>query len=267
MVNERKSHWDPAHTAQWLGFNIDLSKGLLAIPESKMCRLKEMLAVAQEQDTIMHKTVASIVGRVISMGLGIGPVARLRTRSLYALLDRRTSWYDRLIVSEEARGELQFWSNSLDYYNGQNIWRSAAAVRVVYSDASGTGYGGYVVEHGQHIAHGQWEVTEVSKSSTWRELAAVARVIKAVAPKLANHRVKWFTDNQNVVRIIAVGSRVVELQALAVEIFRSTLCHHISIEPEWIPCEENELADYVSRLVDHDDRMLNPTVFSALDAW
>lgn len=38
-----------------------------------------------------------------------------------------------------------------------------------------------------------------------RELAAVARALEAVS------RVKWFTDNQNVVRIIKVGSRVDEL--------------------------------------------------------
>ena len=30
---------------------------------------------------------------------------------------------------------------------------------------------------------------------------------------------KWFTDNQNVVRVITVGSRVSELQELALSIF------------------------------------------------
>ena len=56
-----------------------------------------------------------------------------------------------------------------------------AAVRVVYSDASSTGYGGYLVEHGNHVAHGQWNEQEKGKSSTWRELAAVDRVLRAVS--------------------------------------------------------------------------------------
>ena len=41
--------------------------------------------------------------------------------------------------------------------------------------------------------------------------------------------------------------------------------HHIHIEPEWVPREQNELADYYSRMVDYDDWMLNPAIFSWLD--
>ena len=36
--------------------------------------------------------------------------------------------------------------------------------------------------------------------------------------------------------------------------------------PEWVPREENEQADYYSKLVDEDDWMLNPELFSEIDA-
>ena len=39
----------------------------------------------------------------------------------------------------------------------------------------------------------------------------------------------------------------------------------IRLEPEWIPREQNELADY-SRIIDHDDYMLNPSIFVWLDS-
>ena len=39
-------------------------------------------------------------------------------------------------------------------------------MRVVYSDASGTGFGGYTVEHGPQVAHGQWSDWEARQSST-----------------------------------------------------------------------------------------------------
>ena len=32
-------------------------------------------------------------------------------------------------------------------FSSQNLWLSSSAVRVAYSDASNTGYGGYMVEH------------------------------------------------------------------------------------------------------------------------
>ena len=56
----------------------------------------------------------------------------------------------------KAREELVFWLGNVDCFNGQSIWRSPSAVRVVYSDASSTGFGSYIVEHGSHIVHGQW---------------------------------------------------------------------------------------------------------------
>ena len=37
------------------------------------------------------------------------------------------------------------------------------------------------------------------------------------------------------------------------------------IEPEWIPRELNQQADYLSRIVDYDDWKLNPIVFADLD--
>ena len=82
-----------------------------------------------------------------------------------------------------------------------------SAVRVVYSDASETGYGGYVVEHGASVSYCQWTPPQAVRSSTWRELAAVWFVLLSVANSLTHHRVRWFTDNQNVVRILQVGEK------------------------------------------------------------
>ena len=50
-----------------------------------------------------------------------------------------------------------------------------------------------------HIAQGNWLPDEAKQSSTWRELVAVGRVLLSVAGNLGNMRVRWFTDNQNVV--------------------------------------------------------------------
>lgn len=211
------------------------------------------------------RAIASIVGKIIAMGLGIGPVARLRTRALYSLVGQRTTWHDTLHLDDEAIDEVKFWLSSINCFNGQSIWKSASAVRLVYSDASSTGFGGYVLEHGRHVAHGQWTCSEMGKSSTWRELVAVKRILQAVACKIAYHRVRWFTDNQNVVRIINTGSRVAELQAVALEIFSLAFRHQIKIDPEWIPRDQNQLADYYSKLVDYDDWAINPMVFNALD--
>ena len=167
-----------------------------------------------------------------------------------------------LTLSAEAREEINFCSSSLEEYNSQPIWHTPSAVRVVHTDASDTGYGGYVVEHADCVSYGQWTCQEAEHSSTWRELSAVLRVLQAVSEKLLNYHVRWFTDNQNVVRILQVGSRKPELHAIALKVLALAVQSQIRIEPEWVPRELNEQADYLSRIVDYDDWFLNPTVFA-----
>ena len=122
-----------------------------------------------------------------------------------------------------------------------------------------------MVEHGPSTAFGQWSPEEAAQSSTWRELTAVYRVLHSMAAKLHDSHVRWYTDNQNVVRILQVGSGKEHLQIkVALEVFSLSMNNHIHLEPEWIPRELNERADYLSRILDYDDWKLNPAVFSVL---
>ena len=154
---------------------------------------------------------------------------------------------------------------SIGKVNGQPMWHSPSAVRIVYSDASNIGFGGYIVEHSLHVAQGNWLEHEAKQSSTWRELVAVGRVLQAIDRKLVNMRVRWFTDNQNVVRILQVGSAKLHLQSEALTVFGLCLANNIRLEPEWIPREENHIADYISRIVDNNDWSLDPIMFKMLD--
>ena len=63
-----------------------------------------------------------------------------------------------------------------------------------------------------------------------------------------------------------VGSKKDELHAIALKIFALAVQHCIRLEPEWIPRELNEKADYLSRIVDLDDWFLNPAIFAELDS-
>ena len=69
-----------------------------------------------------------------------------------------------LILSEDARDELFF---DIAVLNGRAIWFSPGITRGALSDASSTGFGGFVVELGPQISHGQWTPDQASCSSTW----------------------------------------------------------------------------------------------------
>ena len=143
----------------------------MLVPKDKMDKLKELLISASKSECLLARRVASITGKIISLGLTIGSVARLRTHALYALLASKESWNSMLYL-EDIKQEIQFWITSMHKYNAQPIWLSPTAVQVVYSDASDTGFGGYVVEHGGQVAHSLWSEQESKESSTWREIKA-----------------------------------------------------------------------------------------------
>jgi len=129
-----------------------------------------------------------------------------------------------------------------------------------------TGYGGFTIQHGFHIAHGVWSAEEMTQSSTWRELVAVRRVLESLVSKLKNQQIKWFPDNQNVVRILEVGSKKHPLQKEALEVFSIASRKAIQIEPEWNAHTDNQQADYLSRIQDRDDWSVSPECFAYIDS-
>ena len=80
----------------------------------------------------------------------------------------------------------------------------------------------------------------------WRELTAVSCVLEAVSKKLSCARVRWFSNNQNVARILYVGSRKTHLQAVVLKIFSQSPRSLVKIEAEWIPREINVRAGLLS---------------------
>ena len=102
---------------------------------------------------------------------------------------------------------------------------------------------------------------ECSKSSTWRELAAIVFSLESFAPILEGSLVKWFPDSKTAATIIEVGSMKLDLHRLAIKIFQFCVEHSIHLEVQWIPRTENEKADYISQLLDFDDRQITHDLF------
>ena len=70
---------------------------------------------------LQAKILASVIGKIVSMAIAIGPVTRLMTRNLYAVLNSRQAWCEDLELSVEAKSELQFWAQELPKFNRQGI--------------------------------------------------------------------------------------------------------------------------------------------------
>ena len=136
--------------------------------------------------------------------------------------------------------------------------------RLFFPDESSTGCAAFI-QGSAAIFHRNWSFAESQKSSTWSELAAVKFALEAFDTHLSDNRVRWNTDNQNVVRIIQVGSMTDDLQELALDIFLFTFHRHIQLDVVWIPRDQNSKADVFSKTIDFDDYSVHDDVFSHLD--
>lgn len=123
-----KCCWMPSQHAKWLGFKLDLQRGVISVPEEKIVALRSQLSRAAANDTLKARELAGIIGKIMSMSLAVGPVSRLMTRRMYALLNSRAYWCQQLEISPEAKVELQFWLNQLEHVNGREIWHSPSAL-------------------------------------------------------------------------------------------------------------------------------------------
>ena len=75
--------------------------------------------------------------------------------------------------------------------------------------------------------------------------------------QILKHRI----DNKNVERVLSVGSRTPDLQELVIDIFLLCIQHNIQLVPEWIPREENVVADEISKTIDVDDYICSVQIF------
>ena len=89
--------------------------------------------------------------------------------------------------------------------------------------------------------------------------------LQAFIDSLRAQTVVWYTDNQNVARIVTIGSKVPALQRMALEIHRLCFLASVSIDMQWIPRDRNVIADVISKFVDLDDYSVNDGVFYFLD--
>ncbi|CAC5400445.1 unnamed protein product [Mytilus coruscus] len=139
--------------------------------------------------------------------------------------------------------------------------------QIMSRDESNTAAAGYI-DNLEQIIHKSWSDDEKLKSSTWREVKAKELSILSFARLLKKCTVSFYTDNQNAVTIVHTGSKVPELQSLALSIYKYCRKNEITIFVNWIPREHNQQADMLSRIVGIDDRRISDEFFTFLnDLW
>jgi len=95
---------------------------MFSVPPEKLEAVKAMVNHIIATPEVTARQLASVIGKFISMSLGLEPITCLMTRGLYSNLNQRTAWCQWLNLGSEALQKLEFWADQLTNFNGQSIW-------------------------------------------------------------------------------------------------------------------------------------------------
>ncbi|XP_028418047.1 uncharacterized protein LOC114542824 [Dendronephthya gigantea] len=84
VAHNDKCQWEPCQSGELLGFIMDLQSGTFSVPPKRVEHLRRVLQEITVQEFITSaRNLSRLTGLLVSMGLALGPVVRLRTRGLY----------------------------------------------------------------------------------------------------------------------------------------------------------------------------------------
>jgi hypothetical protein len=145
-INWDKSSGVPSLTHFHLGFDVDLELGMFSVPLSRweVLLTSTDLIINARRGRVQARTLASLVGTIISMKLAWGPVTQLYTRHLYALINSVISFNCWVTLNDEVSNELLFWQHLPRLKFTSDIWPNNHGLTFrVATDASDIGWGGH----------------------------------------------------------------------------------------------------------------------------
>ncbi len=156
FIFSEKCHWEPRQVGVLLGLAINTIKFEFSIPEDKTAKLYAMLDNAIEVGRCSYRFIAKMAGFLQSLLLAVGPVVRLFTRNVHFTIANRTFWNDTFLISGHLKEELKFWRYNTTAFNGYSIRPKLSFDFVIYTDASGYGFGGYIDKSSIAPVRGMW---------------------------------------------------------------------------------------------------------------
>ena len=268
VPNATKCNWVPVQIIEFLGVSIDSRNRSIYIPERRLDKALETISAIINANKVHRRVhvwqLTSFVGQIISMSVVLGNISQIMTRYLSIDISCAVSCDSFIKLSSDSLQQIYFWQENLGSLNKADMFDINIYSKKVFSDASRTGFADYEIRTERGVSHGQWTVEESFKSSTWRELVAVFRVMQSLSHYLSGHRVKWFSDNQSIISIVKKGSMNEELQCVALDIFRFCLRKSIVLYLEWVWRTRIEKADYLSKILEYDDWGISFGLFNGL---
>jgi hypothetical protein len=185
IINEEKSNWEPRNKVQWLGFIINAETNTFEVPEDKLNRLKKNIwHNLRNRNNCGPRELAKTVGKICSLYHVFGSIVYILTKDATHWIANRQNWSLRVPLNRNVIQELEFWEKNLKTaIRMPLVIDMTRDTKIIYSDASSTGCGAFVMgDLTTEMIH-HWTEQEKKTSSTWREIKAVVLFLELHARK------------------------------------------------------------------------------------
>lgn len=233
-----------------LGITFDTESGRAWISDTKLARVRQEVHETLTTRPPDPKKIRSTAG-LLSFVSRVCPYGRGFIRGLYDWLRLfeagKTSRLHGL--PQPATHDLLWWKSTLRDWNGISVIRRRGLSTEIWTDAATTaGIGGHLGPREDPAAAFSLPVIQEGLDIMTLEALALLAAIKQWGERLRGYHITCKLDNQVVVAAVHTGRcRHQPTQEVIRNIFGKALRLDLELTPEWVPSEENYVADALSR--------------------
>ncbi|XP_067318612.1 uncharacterized protein [Anolis sagrei] len=253
----------PSTSIVCLGIQLDSVRGLSLLPADKLSALRARIEEAAAKRKVTLRELQALLGHLNFACKVVSPGRPFCARLARATAGARAP-HHRIRVTQGMREDLRVWIQFLRRYNGVSMWQTRwelGSELQVQSDASGSiGFGVFLQGHWCTAKWpDSWKKGNLLRDLTFLEFFPILVAVRIWTNLFRNKRVRFWCDNQAVVRVVnrqsSKSARVMRLVRLFV---LTCLEANITFSARYIPGVNNEIADALSRFQEDRFRSLAP---------
>ncbi|XP_034935551.1 uncharacterized protein [Chelonus insularis] len=189
---------------------------------------------------LLAQLIGSLVAACPAIKYGWLYTKKLEREKFLSLLKKDGKYDCVMRLPEHLREDFEWWK--INIMNSRNSFKLPSYKRVIFTDASLSGWGAYCEGTG---THGSWSVEEKKHHINYLELLAIFFALKSFASDLYNCNILLRVDNTTAISYInrMGGIQHQNLNILAREIWQWCEQKNNWIFASYIPSQENEDAD------------------------
>lgn len=270
IVNREKSILEPSQQIEYLGFTLDSVRMMVLAPKNKLKNVNTEIKKFLNRPRASARHAASVIGKIGALSEALFPtrvhMAHIQQWKSQLLLH---GWDHEEMTPQAVREDLQWWREHLKEMNGVSLLPTSADI-TAGTDASDIGWGAWIQpSNGEKRAFGGFFQEDVLHHHiNYKELLAVKFMLLSCKQELRGKVVRIYTDNITAMYYAnRLGGRKFLLTKLATEIWQILDSIKAKIVVEFVPGEDNIVADRESRrTLQLSDMQLNPAIFKQAEA-